>query len=504
MRPCSTLLLAAGLFLPVANVKAENPATDQERAAAMVAQLRSDDFQVRQAAAATLERLGAAALPALRAARKDLDPEVRRRVAELLPLLECRLETARQLEAPRLRVHYHKTPLADVLADLSQRSGNTLKLGPGTEVAAKRLVTLDGEWTFWEALSHVCTAAGVAEPEPDVVAPPATPQVEEGGFRGARGARRFLYMSSLRSERSAPDRQTITLTDGQPASRSTFQAGALRIRMLGPRASCPADAGGNHRFVPLTLEVKPEPRIGWERLAAVRIDRVVDDQGQELPAPPIVLGDRTLQNLGEDVVIIWDGQGEFPLPTAPQLFAFSFPVNEQTGGSLREIRGSVAGWIRTAPEALISIDHLPKAVNETLSGPSGCRLRVVQCQREEDELYKLKIEVTPPENTYVTDFLNRHIVRANRRRFIEQTSTVLDATTTPFVVTGDQGDKLGFVNGTCDYDSNGSSRVYTLIYKPDKSDKGPATLVYRDRRIVFVEVPFTLKDVPLYNRAAKR
>src|SRR5260370_800053 len=130
MRPCSTLLLAAGLFLPVADVYANEPPTHQERAIALLSRLRSDGFQVRQDAAAALDRLGAAALPALRAARKHLDPEVRRRVAELLPLLESRVETARQLEAPPLRLHYHNTPLAEVLADLSRRSGNPLKLGP--------------------------------------------------------------------------------------------------------------------------------------------------------------------------------------------------------------------------------------------------------------------------------------------------------------------------------------------------------------------------------------
>ncbi len=40
--------------------------------------------------------------------------------------------------------------------------------------------------------------------------------------------------------------------------------------------------------------------------------------------------------------------------------------------------------------------------------------------------------------------------------------------------------------------------VYTLIYKPDRNDKGPAKLVYRGHRCAFVEMPFTLKNVPLY------
>ena len=500
MRTCLTLLLAAGLFLPVRTFAAEPPPTDAQRAAALIERLGSEDYQERQAAVAALDRLGAAALPALRGARKHLDPEVRRQVAQLLPILERRAETARQFDTPRLRLHYENVPLADVLADLSKRSGNPLKLG--ADELGKRRITLDGDWTFWEALDHVCAAGGVREPEPEEVTASATPQIEEGGgFR--RGGRRFLYMSSLRGERSVMEVETITLTDGAPGRRAAFQAGALRIRMLGPRASYPTDDGGDKRHVALALEVKPEPRIGWERLAAVRIDRVVDDKGQHLPAPAVVLGDNKLQEIDENVIIIWDSPLDFPLAAAPQLFALQFPLNDRTGIQLREVRGTVAGWIRTAPQPLITLDNLAKQVNKTQTGTDGTRLTVTECRREEDGLYKVSIELTPPQNPQLADLLNRHIVRANRR-FSEKLTTALDASSPlPFVLSGDQGEALALVNGTCVNDSNGTSRVYTLIYKPDKNDKGPAKVVYRDRRSAFIEVPFVLKDVPLYKSDGK-
>ena len=87
--------------------------------------------------------------------------------------------------------------------------------------------------------------------------------------------------------------------------------------MLGPRASCPIDDGGeNKRCTPLTLEVKPEPPIGWERLATVPIDRVLDERGQEMTPPPFVIGDTKLNELDPSIIIIWDGQGEWPLGAA--------------------------------------------------------------------------------------------------------------------------------------------------------------------------------------------
>jgi hypothetical protein len=493
MRPCVTLLLAAGLFLPALMLPAADPPLSPQRLAALVERLGGDDFRDREAAARELDALGAAALPALRAARKHSDPEVRRRVADLLSALECRVETARVLEAPRLRLQYKNAPLSEVLADLSKRSGNPIKLGAASEEVGKRTVTLDGAWTFWEALARVCQAAGVSEPEPEppVSQPPL--QLEEG----FRGRRRVVYLDSSHG-RPITELEPITLLDGKPSARATCQNGALRVRMFGPRAAVASDAGGGKKQAPLTLEIKPEPRIAWERFAAVRIDRVIDDRGDALPPPAATLGEWKLPEMGDDVTIIWDGRTELPIAQPPQLFGLTFPVSDRTGKSLREVCGTVAGWVRTAPEPLIAIDGLAGALNDTRNGADGCRLKVSE-YKEEDGLYKLQIELTPPRSPNVADLIQGRIVRMNRR-FVERVTEKVDATNSPFAVAGAKGETLELAGGTCDHDSNGPSRVYTLLYKPDKNDKGPAKLVYRDRRTAFIEVPFTLKDVPLYDK----
>ncbi len=226
--------------------------------------------------------------------------------------------------------------------------------------------------------------------------------------------------------------------------------------MLGPQASCAADSGGDKKLAPLTLEVKPEPRIGWERLATIRIDRVLDDRGQELAPPPVVFGDSKWQDIPEDVIIVWDGVGDFPLASTPQVFALEFPVSERTGRSLREVHGTVAGWIRTSPEPLIKIDDVAKALKVQHTGPDGCRLKVTECQRDEDGLFKVQIELTPTRSPTLTQFLNQRIVRMNRR-FVERVATTLDAATTPFVLSNEKGEGLTLVNGTFEKDSNGPS-----------------------------------------------
>ena len=84
------------------------------------------------------------------------------------------------------------------------------------------------------------------------------------------------------------------------------------------------------------------------------------------------------------------------------------------------------------------------------------------------------------------------------RRAMERQSNSVDDASSPFAVTDATGSAVGLVNGTCDQDPNAPTRTYTLVYKPGKDEKGPVKLVYRDRRSAFVEVPFTLHDVPLY------
>jgi hypothetical protein len=144
------------------------------------------------------------------------------------------------------------------------------------------------------------------------------------------------------------------------------------------------------------------------------------------------------------------------------------------------------------------IDELAKAPNDTRHGADGCRLKVSEC-KEEGGLYKLRIELTPPRSPNVADLIQGRIVRMNRR-FVEKVTETIDAANSPFTVADEKGEALALVSGTCEHDSNGPSRVYTLAYKPEKNRKGPAKLVYRDRRTAFVEAPFVLRDVPLYEK----
>ncbi len=82
MRFCS-LILIAELLLP-AIALADAPTTQPVDVAALIHQLGDDSYKVRAEAAQHLREVGAAAIPALRDAKNNRDPEVRIRVAELI------------------------------------------------------------------------------------------------------------------------------------------------------------------------------------------------------------------------------------------------------------------------------------------------------------------------------------------------------------------------------------------------------------------------------------
>src|SRR5947208_11340619 len=79
------LTLPAVLAAPAPTRPEPPPAAD---AARLVEQLADPDYRVREQAVERLRRLGPSALPALKAAADHPETEVRRRVHELIPVLE--------------------------------------------------------------------------------------------------------------------------------------------------------------------------------------------------------------------------------------------------------------------------------------------------------------------------------------------------------------------------------------------------------------------------------
>ena len=106
------ILLSPGLFTAPEKPAARQPAPVVGK---LVQQLGDADFQKREAAMKLLEALGPAALPDLRKALGHPDAEVRRRLLELIPVLE---RTA-ALTPKRVSLHLDNRPMSEAVAACS-------------------------------------------------------------------------------------------------------------------------------------------------------------------------------------------------------------------------------------------------------------------------------------------------------------------------------------------------------------------------------------------------
>jgi hypothetical protein len=143
-------VVAFGIALLCVGVPAH---ADDPTTRKLIEQLASSDFKAREAAAKSLEAEGEAVLPALRQAHPSGDPEVRRRLTQLIARLERDF-----LLAPRMvSIKADQTPVGQVFADLARQTGYQLTCAQGNA----NVVTVQADNVpFWEAVDLVCRQTG--------------------------------------------------------------------------------------------------------------------------------------------------------------------------------------------------------------------------------------------------------------------------------------------------------------------------------------------------------
>jgi hypothetical protein len=161
MRNASALSL---LFLVIGWASgAEVPRAEQRPPSfeQLLEQLGDRDGRVRENASQALELLGPAVLPRLKAVSDPKDPEVRRRLAALILVLE-----KAPLLQPRLITLQNKQwPMREAVAELAKQSGFKVELYPSgaDDERTKQLHTLAfDQQPFWQALDRLCQVGGLA------------------------------------------------------------------------------------------------------------------------------------------------------------------------------------------------------------------------------------------------------------------------------------------------------------------------------------------------------
>jgi hypothetical protein len=430
----------------------------EEAAARLVRQLGSRKYSEREAAARQLEALGEPALPALRRVVSSGDLEVRRRAESLIARIEQRAETARLLAGRRVRLVYKNTSPLNALDELAARTGFDLRID-GTP-PAERPITLDtGETTPWEALRQFCRAAGLSElglqPDEDLAG------------------------------------STIRLTAERVEAPPTHLAGAVRFRAL-PLVSAKEAPAGARGFL---LEATPEPGMPWLGVAGVRITRALDDRGQRLSQPALANAGPPLPPRPPDRPRAWDAlSGQ---PVAAPVDRRALPVwlvpGKQPATRLREVQGRLVAQVPVSRQ-LLAVDNVLKAEGKTIEGTQGQSLKILKATRTAESL--------------------RLHVRLKR---LGSGGTVFQVTRTPkgtLVMRGGQnGPPFGFAlqdaGGSLlplltsrqlylpNHGGGGLVMEFQLTFALKSGQPLPERLVCRGPVPTLLEVPFTLRDVPL-------
>jgi hypothetical protein len=499
-------LAVVGLGLCLAHAEQAKPApakVDPAAVAKLVAQLGSDRYEDREAAFKALDALGPTALEALRAALTGRDEETRRRAVELVQRIERRQESAQLTQPKMVHLVYTDMPVTQAVQDMARKTGFQIQIEDDQTKLANRKITLDtGDIPFWQAVDQFCQKAGLVER--GSVENPNNTNMQNGPGAMGRGIVQWDGYGGLRPRVEAP----LVFLDGKSLAIPTYYGGAVRIRVL-PRAAPTANAPQNGTPVNdnedgrlLTIELSPEPKMGWQNVLSVRIEKVLDEQGNELKAPlpylsePADYGDDQVWAMGGIRDVRFDGAGQNSNRSTQ--VAIRLHASKEVK-RLKEVHGFVAAEVLTAMQPLITVEDILNASDKTVPGKGGGSLKVSEVKRDDKGQVTLQVVVEKPTAPQAE-------VRAARMRMMWGGGMPVQAQPNDVNVVGKtlslvdekgQAFKLVAVENKV-LDGEASETVeYRLTFQPPAGAPKPAKLVYTGQRQTMIDVPFVLKDVPL-------
>jgi hypothetical protein len=465
----------------------------------LIDDLASGHFARREAATTKLESLGAPALEALHNAARGSDPEARWRARELVRRIAKRVEAARLLESHSVRISATDVSAMAAVDEFGKATGVKIQVDGDQQPLANRKINLAiNAKSFWEALDDLCRQTRLTESS-------LLQRRHSTNFLDARSgsASEPLRLGRMREDvpgqvgEPVPSSNSIVVTDGPPPALPTFYAGAVRIRAV-PVASERPSAGGLHGRQDMILEVALQPRFAWRGVLDVRIERALDAQGNCLKQslPPVHLAPEAV-NLRNAGLIDFN---RYPYLTGSALQRIPVQFRgEGHGGNLSEVEGIVTCQIQTPFQPLITVPRILTASGKTVKGADGSALTIVGVARGDDGRLQVRARFDDP-NLLLAGMRpagrGGFVVRANGRPML-QTNGMSPWTNLVLRDRKGRNIPLHAVESTVLPQANGLKQEFVLTYAPRSSQAEEASLIYSGQRLVLVEVPFRLKDVPL-------
>ncbi|HLJ96049.1 MAG TPA: hypothetical protein VKU02_22935 [Gemmataceae bacterium] len=437
------LLIGFGL-LPLSRADAPPPKPPAPpRIESLIGQLADQDFRRRAAATRALAALGTEALPALQQARSHPDPEVRRRLDELIPPMERMLALAPK----QITLHMTNRPIREIFGELSKQTGYKfagLENQPGEQ--NKQVYTFDFDGVpFWQAMDQVCEAGGF---------------VLQQNYQSDDSLRLFYQPDSYVPFVSY-DGAFKVIPTGFNYSRSNHFAQIMRNR--------PDQQRFESLHVNLTLAV--EPKLPILRVGSVRLSMAEDEERHSmLPA-----GTETANGM-------WAGRHSYyggGYRSYVQQTQALLILPSRTSRTVRILKGVIPVTLLADQKPAVITDRILAAKGKKFT--SGAATFIIEDVSElAGKQHQIKISVTEDSKDSPNDW--------TRIQSLQQRIELQD----------EKGNKEQFYFNSIG--SNGiNSAQYTLTVGPNDNAKigPPARLVYYSWILMEHEVPFELKDLPL-------
>jgi hypothetical protein len=512
-------IVAVAVLIFVSPLRAEQP-PDSKRVKALIAQLGSRDFHEREEATQLLITAGLPALEYLHLATTSSDAEIRRRAREAVEQIEKKIETTRLLTPQRVHLIYRDTPVADAVADFAKKSGYPVQLDDPARMANRKMTLDTGDVSFWEALDHLCRTASLIERR---ALPPAnqnTQGMSPQEMERRLWEKRMLIRRGLTVPPARVDFGKIVLIEGKQDNLPTVYLGGVRIRAMSANTPIPGH-GVSPEESYVVLDVAAEPSIDWRGVLGVHVQKAMDPEcrqvAQAQESMPHVNSADDLNAMGGAMgavafkINVNNGvmfaASDFDNPAnSSNSPAREFPIRFKRNGrdmkQLREIDGILFARVQTPHGPLIQADKILQAEGKTFKGPEDSYLKIHEARQNDSGQVHMRLTLRAPSMS--DDALGMmggaiFVRRFNGRMAFMAQHESENIAAQNLALQDSKGGAFQLASSEETTQVNGAevTQEFRLIFQGRQGLEPPARFVYSGHRLVTVEIPFALKNVPL-------
>jgi hypothetical protein len=473
----AAILLGAGLAL-----QAADRGIDAQKVEKLIAQLGSRRYAERLKAARALDDLGTAVLPALAKASGHADPEIRRRAGHLIEQIRKRDETEKLLAATPVELSIRNETLAQGVAELARKTGFTVALDPAKEGVRDRKFTLErSRVSFWNAVDCLCEKAQLVE-------------------RGLVDLASKNSGVAVAAENRARPAFRLQLAQGLPRNLPTSYFLGTRVRALPP--GIPLDdvpRAVDERVIALEISLDPARRL--HSLLSLRVDKALDGRGAPVGTIPTLLRTKKPEtNIYRRYEIEAVPAHVSRLERGMEEGNFRRTLlRVKADRILQELKGVLTVEVQKPAGPIFTADNILTVSDKSYSTPDGGSLTVNGASVVANGRVEVRVATTFPLGGAIGGIRMGNGVVRIRRGVNGDWETIgikmenlklLDAKGRAFDLSSTQSQGMRFGPA-------GLTQTMTLLFTPKNGQSRPARLVYYGEPTAFVDVPFTLKNVPL-------